>query len=86
MSESGYTVHLHTRSEERLAAAACDPAKRPRRYVVERLHSWLNRSRRLLVRWVTLARTFVAFMQLACALLCAPLLPTGCSLPSGVAW
>jgi putative transposase len=38
--------------------------------VVERLHSWLNRSRRLLVRWEKLASTYIAFVHLACALLC----------------
>jgi putative transposase len=66
----GYALHLRTRGEERLAAASCDPVKRPRRWVVERLHSWLNRSRRLLVRWEKLERTYLAFVHLACALLC----------------
>jgi putative transposase len=37
---------------------------------VERLHSWLNRSRRLLVRWEKLAHTYQAFLHLACALVC----------------
>lgn len=66
----GYTLHLRTRGEERLDAAARDPLRRPRRWVVERLHSWLNRSRRLLVRWEKLAHTDTAFVHLACALLC----------------
>lgn len=66
----GYALHLRTRGEERLNARAGDPLKRPRRWVVERLHSWLNRSRRLLVRWEKLERTYAAFVQLACALLC----------------
>jgi putative transposase len=38
--------------------------------VVERLHSWLNRSRSLLVRWEKLECAYLAFVQLACALLC----------------
>jgi putative transposase len=66
----GYTLHLRTRGEERLDAASRDPLKRPRRWVVERLHSWLNRSRRLLVRWEKLEHTYLAFVHLACALLC----------------
>lgn len=66
----GYTLHLRTRGEERLDAASRDPRKRPRRWVVERLHSWLNRSRRLLVRWEKLECTYLAFVHLACALLC----------------
>ncbi len=47
-----------------------EATKQPRRWVVERLHSWLNRSRRLLVRWEKLAQTYEAFLHLACALLC----------------
>ncbi len=35
--------------------------------VVERTHSWLNRSRRLLVRWEKKAENYLAFIQLACA-------------------
>lgn len=46
----GYEVHIPPpRGQER-----CQPyaeGSRPRRWVVERTQSWLNRSRRLLVRW-----------------------------------
>ena len=66
----GYLVHIRPRGEERANAGSSDPLKRPRRWVVERLHSWLNRSRRLLVRWEKLDRTYEAFLHLACALLC----------------
>jgi putative transposase len=66
----GYTTYIRPRGEERIHAGSADPLKRPRRWVVERLHSWLNRSRRLLVRWEKLARTYQAFLQLACALVC----------------
>jgi len=52
------------------SAATRDPATRPRRRVVERLHGWLNRSRRLLVRWEQLQGTYEAFVHLAGALLC----------------
>jgi putative transposase len=69
-AQRGYLPHIRPRGEERAHAGSPDPLKRPRRWVVERLHSWLNRSRRLLVRWEKLARTYAAFLQLACALLC----------------
>jgi putative transposase len=65
-----FMAHIRPRGEDRANARSPDPAKRPRRWVVERLHSWLNRSRRLLVRWEKLERTYLAFVQLACALLC----------------
>ena len=47
-----------------------ESTKKPRRWVVERLHSWLNRSRRLLIRWEKLQPTYEAFLHLACALIC----------------
>jgi len=65
-----YVAHIRPRGEDRANAGSNDPLKRPRRWVVERLHSWLNRSRRLLVRWEKLERTYAAFLHLACALLC----------------
>ena len=40
---------------------------RARRWVVERTHSWLNRSRRLLVRWEKKVENYLAFVHLACA-------------------
>jgi len=65
----GYTAHIRPRGADRANARSPDPLKRPRRWVVERLHSWLNRSRRLLVRWEQLERTSEALLHLAGALL-----------------
>jgi putative transposase len=70
VSERGYTAHIRPVGEDRAAARRADPTKRPHRWVVERLHSWLNRSRRLLVRWEKRPDTYLAFIHLACALLC----------------
>ena len=55
---------------EQLERNPLESTKKPRRWVVERLHSWLNRSRRLLVRWEKLSQTYEAFLHLACALIC----------------
>jgi putative transposase len=66
----GYVPHVRPRHEDKAHARSADPTKRPRRWVVERLHSWLNRSRRLLVRWEKLQRTYEAFLHLACAFVC----------------
>jgi putative transposase len=43
------------------------PNGRARRWVVERTHSWLNRSRRLLVRWEKKTENYLGFIHLACA-------------------
>lgn len=66
----GYTPHIRPVGEDRIFARSHDPTKLPRRWVVERLHSWLNRSRRLVIRWERLKLTYTAFVHLACALIC----------------
>ena len=38
-----------------------------RRWVVERTHSWMNRFRRLLIRWDKKVPNYKAFLHLACA-------------------
>ncbi len=68
--QRGSLAHIRPRGVDRANVGSRDPSKKPRRWVVERLHSWLNRSRRLLVRWEKLDRTYEAFLHLACALLC----------------
>ena len=40
-----------------------------RRWVVERTHSWLNRFRRILVRWDKAPEHYIAFLHFACALI-----------------
>jgi putative transposase len=61
-----YVAHSRPRGEER-ARKEQVPGWRARRWVVERTHSWLNRSRRLLVRWEKRPELYLAFVQLACA-------------------
>jgi len=62
----GYEVHIPLpRGEERSQPYA--EGSKPRRWVVERTHSWLNRSRRLLVRWEKKVENYLAFLHLACA-------------------
>ena len=60
----GYTAHIRGRGAERTEP---HPDGKARRWVVERAHSWLNRSRRLLVRWEKKAENYLAFVHLACA-------------------
>lgn len=64
--EFGYTAHIRPRGEEVKARKA---GQRARRWVVERTHSWLNRYRRLLVRWEKKAGNYLAMLHLACALI-----------------
>ena len=62
----GYQHHIRPRGEEK-AEKVLTPGSRARRWVVERTHSWINRSRRLLVRWEKKTANYLAFLQLACA-------------------
>ncbi|HUT22724.1 MAG TPA: transposase, partial [Sumerlaeia bacterium] len=45
------------------------PGCRARRWVVERTHSWMNRFRRLLVRWEKKKVNFPNMIYLACAVI-----------------
>jgi putative transposase len=38
-------------------------------WVVERSHSWLNRFRRLLIRWEKKAANYEAMLHIACAII-----------------
>jgi putative transposase len=63
----GYEAHICTRREEERKYKEHHPDAKARRWVVERTHSWLNCSRRLLVRWEKKVENYLAFVHLACA-------------------
>ena len=62
----GYTGHIRARGEE-AAAKAHVPGYRARRWVVEQTHSWMNRFRRLLIRWEKKVENYLAMLHFACA-------------------
>jgi hypothetical protein len=79
--QEGEVVHLTVADPKRLqlGARAGIPVSakrqsgeragfRARRWVVERTHSWLNRFRRVLVRWEKRADTYLAMLHFACSL------------------
>jgi transposase len=67
-AEFGFTLHLRTRGEE-IQALAGEVGYRARRWVVERTHSWLNRFRRLLIRWEKRPENYLAMLHLACGII-----------------
>lgn len=71
MVEFGFTAHIRGRGEEakELKEAGEEAGKRARRWVVERTHSWLNRFRRLLIRWDKKPQNYLGFLHFACALI-----------------
>jgi transposase len=65
VKEYGYTAHIKSRGEENVRIEI--PGFRARRWVVERTHSWINRFRRLLIRWEKKIENYLAMLHLACA-------------------
>ncbi len=50
LGDRDFTPHIRGRGEEARALRE-DLGERARRWVVERIHSWINRYRALLIRW-----------------------------------
>jgi len=68
LEEFGFTAHIKARGEE-AKELKVEAGKRARRWVVERSHSWMNRFRRILVRWDKKPENYLAFLHFACALI-----------------
>lgn len=64
--QRGYTTHIRSRGEEKRERQE-HPDYQPRRWVVEVLHSWMNRFRKVLVRFEELELSALALLQFACA-------------------
>ncbi|WP_460431535.1 IS5 family transposase [Azotobacter salinestris] len=60
----GFTAHIRGRGEEARAIRQ-EAGFKARRWVVERTHSWLNRFRRILVRWEKRDDTYWAMLHFA---------------------
>ena len=68
LREFGFTAHIRARGEE-AKALKTEVGFRARRWVVERAHSWMNRFRRLLVRWDKKPQNYLAFLHFACGMI-----------------
>ena len=66
LAEFGFTAHILARGEEAKALKQ-EAGYKARRWVVERTHSWMNRFRRILIRWDKQVRNYLGFLHLACA-------------------
>jgi len=68
LEEFGFTAHVRPRGEEAKALKR-EAGFKARRWVVERAHSWMNRFRRLLVRWDKKPENYLAFLHFVCGLI-----------------
>ena len=66
LEEFGFTAHIRARGEEAKALKEAAGFK-ARRWVVERTPSWMNRFRRVLIRWDKKVRNYLGFLHLVCA-------------------
>ena len=66
--EFGFTAHIRARGEEARALKR-QAGFKARRWVVERTQRWMNRFRRVLIRWDKQADNYLAFLHFACALI-----------------
>lgn len=67
-AEFGYTAHIRSRGEEAQTLKRSVRFK-ARRWVVERTHSWMNRFRRILIRWEKKVENYLGMLHFACALI-----------------
>jgi transposase len=65
--EFAFTLHLRTRGEE--STVQRHAGAKARRWVVERTHSWLNRFRRILIRWEKKPANYLAMLHFALAII-----------------
>lgn len=63
----GFTPHIRHRGED--AVAYRHPEQPARRWVVERTNSWMNRFRRILIRWEKKLENYVAMLDFAFAVI-----------------
>lgn len=66
IAERGYVPHVRSRGEERKARKRGGKA---RRWVVEASHSWMNRFRKLLVRFEKTVLSYAALLHLAAGII-----------------
>lgn len=64
--DRGYTPHIPVKSNQ--SPKPKHRRGKARRWKVERTHSWINRARRLLVRWEKKVANYLAFLHLQFAI------------------
>jgi putative transposase len=65
----GYEIHVADKANAKKKRKRKGGRRKARRWVVEVAHSWLNRFRRLLVRWEKKAK-YLSMLYFACAIIC----------------
>jgi len=69
-SEHGYVLHCPDKENAKQKRKRRPGRRKARRWVVEVAHSWINRFRRLLIRWEKKTSNYLALLYFACAIIC----------------
>jgi putative transposase len=69
-AERGYEVHVPDKANAKQKRQRKGGRRKPRRWVVEVTHSWLNRFRRLQIRWEKKKANYLSLLYFACAIIC----------------
>ena len=68
LTEFAFTAHIRARGEEAQAMKR-EAGYKARRWVLEPTHSWMNRFRRILIRWEKKPENYLGLLHLICALI-----------------
>jgi transposase len=66
----GYELHVPDKANAKEKRKRKPGRRKARRWVVEVAHSWINRFRRLLIRWEKKVANYLALLYFACAIVC----------------
>jgi len=69
-SAHGYEWHCPDKANTKQPRKRRPGRRKARRWVVEVGHSWINRFRRLLIRWEKKAGNYLSLLSFACAIIC----------------
>jgi putative transposase len=70
LSQWGYISHIRRKGEEVISKEELPSYYKAKRWVVERTHAWINKFRRLIIRWEKKSQNYLAFIHFACAIIC----------------
>jgi len=70
VAQRGYQAHVADKANAKKKRKRKGGRRKARRWVVEVAHSWLNRFRRLLVRWEKKRSNYLSMIYFACAIIC----------------
>ncbi len=70
VDDENYVGHIAQRSNSPMPDRKRTPGRRKsRRWVVERTHGWMNRFRRIMIRWEKKTKNYIGLLHFVCGIL-----------------